>query len=112
MADRETWAKRVAEWKASGLSSPAFCAGKDFTAGGLRHWAHRLTHGEQRRPRVRLAKVVRLSKPPAPPTGSGTSSDLVVEIGAARVAVRPGCDRATLAAVLEELMAVAERAAR
>jgi hypothetical protein len=36
------WARRVAEWKSSGLTSEAYCAGRDFTAGGLRHWSHRL----------------------------------------------------------------------
>lgn len=112
MADRETWAKRVAEWKASGLSSPEFCAGKDFTAGGLRHWAHRLAHPEERRPRVRLAKVVPTSKAPASPAAAGAPPDLVVELGVARVMVRPGFDRSALAAVLEELFAAASRSAR
>src|SRR2546423_1253593 len=35
------WAERVAEWKAGGLTSAAYCEGKVFTAGGLRLWAHR-----------------------------------------------------------------------
>jgi hypothetical protein len=104
MADEETWAKRVAEWKASGLSSPAFCEGKDFTPGGLRHMAHRL--GVGRRPRkLRIAEVVRVkgARPaelPRPP-----ASEVVIELGAARVMVRPGVDRATLAAVVEVLAA-------
>jgi transposase len=106
MADQETWAKRVAEWKASGLSSPAFCEGKDFTPGGLRHMAHRLGVGRRPRPRgVRIAKVVRVdvARPPAPSPVPGSA--IVVEIGAARVMVMPGVDRATLAAVLEVLTA-------
>lgn len=98
------WAERVAEWKASGLSSPQFCEGKDFTAGGLRHWAHRLKHGGRPPAKVRVAKVVRL---PAAPAATATA-ELVVEIGAARIVVRPGFDRATLAAVIEALAARAE----
>jgi hypothetical protein len=87
------------------LSSPAFCAGKDFTPGGLRHAAHRLSHGAGRRPRVRLARVVRGEAVRrdvlrAAPDGR---TDLVVEVGRARVAVRRGFDRATLAAVLDLL---------
>jgi hypothetical protein len=114
MTDREVWAQRVAEWRASGLSSPAYCAGKDFTAGGLRHWAHRLAHGEGARSRVRLAKVVRVRRRrqearPAPGAGA---PDLVVEVGAARIAVRVGYDRATLATVLDELLAAAARCSR
>ena len=112
MADRETWAKRVAEWKASGLSSPAFCAGKEFTAGGLRHWAHRLAHGDERRPRVRLARVVRSAKAPVSPAAAGEVPGLVVELGLARLVVRPGFDRSAFAAVLEELFAAASRSAR
>ena len=42
MTTAETWAKRVEEWQASGQTSTAFCEGREFTAGGLRHWAHRL----------------------------------------------------------------------
>jgi hypothetical protein len=40
-----------------------------------------------------------------PPVVAGSEA-LVVEIGAARVAVRPGFDRATLAGVLEVLAVV------
>jgi hypothetical protein len=107
MADRETWAARVAEWKASGLSSPAFCVGKDFTAGGLRHWAHRLEHGDPaRRPRVRFARVVRTrAGAKARPSPGERISDLVVEIGGARIFVRPGFDRETVAALVEVLAA-------
>jgi hypothetical protein len=97
----------VAEWKASGLSSPAFCAGKEFTAGGLRHWAYRLQHGApQRKPRVRIARVVRTR-----PTGgrlaavADAASEVMVEVGGARIAVRPGFDRDTVAALVEVLAA-------
>jgi transposase len=105
MADEETWARRVAEWKASGLSSPAFCEGKSFSAGGLRHMAHRLSHGRrQDRPSVRVARVVRVSEPRSSHderSSAGAAAELVLDVGAARIAVRPGFDRATLAAVLE-----------
>ncbi|MGH7605075.1 MAG: IS66 family insertion sequence element accessory protein TnpA, partial [Gemmatimonadaceae bacterium] len=30
MADRATWAKRVAAWRASGQSATKFCEGRDF----------------------------------------------------------------------------------
>jgi transposase len=105
MADQETWAKRVAEWKASGLSSPAFCQGKDFTPGGLRYMAHRLGVGRSPRPqRPRIAKVVRVEAArPAEPS----PVPVVVELGAARIEVRRGIDRATLAAVVEVLTASA-----
>lgn len=97
---------RVAEWRASGLTSREFCEGKDFTAGGLRHWAHQLKRGGHAEARFRMAKVVRLPAAPAPTP----APNLVVEFGAARIVVRPGFDRATFAAVLEELTARAEAA--
>ncbi len=111
MADRETWARRVAEWKASGQSSPAFCQGKDFTAGGLRHWAHRLEHGDPpRRRRVRLARVVRSrARAESRSPGGDHPPDIVVEIGGCRIVVRPGFDRATVAALVEVLAARSAR---
>jgi len=104
----------VAEWRASGLSSPRFCAGKEYTAGGLRHWAHLLSHGKGSGLPVRVAKVVRLSRlvPATAAVPLPAGRDLVVEVGVARVVVRPGFDRALLAAVLEELVTVAARSAR
>lgn len=110
MADREMWARRVAEWKTSGLTSSAFCAGKEFTAGGLRHWAHRLRHGEpRRRVRVRLARVVRTRAGAARGAGSDPSPEVILEIGGARLAVRPGFDREMVAALVEVLAARSAR---
>lgn len=113
MADRETWARRVAEWKASGLTSAAFCKDKDFTAGGLRHSAHQLSLGDGPGRRIRLARVVRLAEPKVSLASQerrpalAASAELVVEVGVARVVVRSGFDRGALAAVLRELVAVA-----
>jgi hypothetical protein len=105
MATREIWAARVAEWKASGQSSPEFCAGKEFTAGGLRHWSHRLDHGDPPRPRrLRLARVVR-TRATERIAGGGRSSEVVLEIGGGRIVVGPGFDRETVAALVEILAA-------
>ena len=102
MADEATWAGRVAEWKASGPSSPEFCRGKDCTPGGRRHWAHKLglTSGPGE---VRLARVVRVSSLRPRPVTPVVVPDLVVEVGPARIQVRPGFDRETLAGVLDVL---------
>jgi hypothetical protein len=43
MANRtgeERWRERIEGWRASGLTSVKYCEGRDFTAEGLRHWAH------------------------------------------------------------------------
>ena len=118
------WAARVAAWRASGQTAPAFCAGKDFKPGGLRYWASQLRKGKDAAPTkdervargpqaaplpaaakeaaplepVRLARVVRAAPPtPAPETA------IVIEVGAARLAVRRGFDREVLRAVVEVL---------
>jgi hypothetical protein len=100
------WAQRATEWKASGLTSKAFCEGKDFNPDALRHWASKIrrlairTPGEGK-PALRVARVVR-----TPDKGAHSEvapEPLVVEIGRARVVVRTGFDRATLAALLELL---------
>ncbi len=96
----------MAEWRASGQTSTAFSEGKPFTASGLRHWAHRLSK-EPRPPRrlrvVRVERRRRVNEPTAP----SADASLVVELGLARVVVRPGFDRALLAAVLEVALAAA-----
>jgi hypothetical protein len=107
MADEGVWAQRVSEWKSSGLTSKAYCEGKPFTAGGLRHWAHRLRRGlQQDRAPQRIARVVRVPSQRSSREPWPAGETLVVELGAARVAVRPGFDRAMLAAVLEVLTGV------
>jgi hypothetical protein len=121
MTSAMIWSERVAGWRSSGLTSTKFCEGRDFTAGGLRQWAH-LLERDSKGPRAeggtRLARVVRVALPTrrgragsasaaareATPAGGG---GLVVEYGRARVSVSVGFDRSTLAAVLDVL---AERA--
>lgn len=113
MASRAQWAKRVTDWRRSGLTSEEFCAGKGFTAGGLRNAAHLLDRegaGSQQALAVPVARVVRASLPAArssaPPRGPDASSgdiELMVEVAGARVSVRRGCDRATLTTVLQAL---------
>ena len=133
MTNTKKWARRVTEWRSSGLTSTAYCEGKPFTAGGLRHWAHRVGKEQQRKagePAVRIGRVVRAPAPASPVSAAGSpagreaaaageqaaapgervasapvSEALVVELGAARVMVRPGFNQATLAAVLEVLAA-------
>lgn len=104
------WSERVEAWRSSGLTSKAFCEGKDFTAGGLRHWAYRLRQTRPRKPdtlAVRVAKVVPVPRGPRPPSvpESVPSVPLVLEVGGVRIAVRPGFDRPTLAAVVDVLSA-------
>ena len=94
------WVERVANWRASGQTAPAFCKGKDFSAGGLRYWASRLRGAEEAVPatKARLARVVR-GQPPAP----AAEGAIVIEVGSARLGIRRGFDPEVLRAVLEVL---------
>ena len=107
MTDRATWAKRVVDWRGSGLTSEQFCAGRDFTAGGLRNAAHLVDREARGRkaPALRMARVLRMPAPAAQSPSSTPEAAVVVELGDARVAVRAGFDRATLVSVLEVLAA-------
>ena len=108
MADEKSWAKRVTEWQASGLTAAEYCAGREFTVTALYWWSSRLRKAglEKGSPRrsIRMARVVRRTSREAAPTESGLELAVVlIERGDARVFVPPGVDRATLAIVLEAL---------
>ncbi len=118
MADAATWAKRVSDWRASGLTSIAFCTGKPYTPGGLRCWAHLLQERPRAKPKkttIRIGRVLRVpaaavaaKSAPTASTGESTpaaTAVLIVELGAARVTVPQGFDRSTLVAVLDVLAA-------
>ena len=105
----------MAEWRASGLTSTAFCAGRDFTPGGLRNAAHHVEQGARRGAKSRSVRVARVLRKPSaamelatvtevtltPPAPSEAA--VVVEIGAARMRVARGFDRETFAAVVAVL---------
>lgn len=128
---KKRWAARVAEWKASGLTSTKYCEGRDFTPGGLRHWAYRLRmtvarttapgrasspaprrayrqeKGAKtalvRQPTVQVLRVERVAMVKAANRGP-TAPLLRITLGAAKLAVPGGFDGATLRTVLDVLV--------
>jgi hypothetical protein len=104
------WQERIAEWRASGLSAKQFCQDKEFTTSALRQWVYRFKREAEAAPKapepmVRVARVVREATARVAPSRKAVlvREPLVVEIGGARICVRPGFDRATLGAVIELL---------
>jgi hypothetical protein len=104
------WAERVAAWQASGQTSVEFCAGREFTAGGLRHWAYRLRQAEAGGPKAKapVVRLARLVRTPALASAAEVGpvpevAGVLLQLGAVQVAVRRGFDRDTLAAVLDVL---------
>ncbi len=117
MTKTDTWAARVAAWRASGQTSEDYCSDKDFTAGALRHWSSRLK-------RVRALRLARVVRRRGRPRGSAaksrvetaaerdrdaTSATIEVSMGDVRVLVRDGFRRSTL---LEVLAVLEERGVR
>lgn len=98
-ATEQKWAERVQGWRESGLSATEYAEGREFSAGGLRHWAYRLkkrgAEAATSRPVVRVVRVDRAAQAAA----------LTVEIGPARLSVPAGADamalRLTIAALVD-----------
>ena len=118
MARAAEWARRVAAWRASGQTSTQFAEEQGFSCGSLRYWSSRLTRTAKQpianvlapRPekRVALARVVLASRPSETRARSRVAEPaaLVVEVGAAKVCVRPGFDASLLRAVITTLQEV------
>jgi len=129
MTNEQKWAERVVAWRASGLTSMEFSAGREFTAGGLRHWAYLLKRRAsssgappaRARPALRIARVERLQPTPARPAeasglpaapASVAPPALMIELGSSRLSVPAGFDVTTLEVVLSALAAPVGRSNR
>lgn len=93
---RKQWAKHVAKWQASGLSSEEFGPRLGVSGRCVRRWAQKLKAGPRRRARrPRLLRVEVVAAAPA------LEQPVVVHVGERKVEVVAGFSKATLAAVLE-----------
>ncbi len=103
MADRATWVKRVAAWRASGQTAAEFAKEHDFASGTLRWWSSQIgpTPAKPARPAVRIARVVRAAGAGKAAAPSGAA--VVVEVEGVRVVVGAGFDHGTLASVVDVL---------
>lgn len=112
---REKWAERVRAWRESGLSAEAFAEGKDYAASGLRWAASRLR--EEAATKQASGRGRRMTGRPAAAKASGAprflpvrvrrspavESDVVVEVGGARIRVGRGADLALVGDVVRAL---------
>lgn len=94
LSTQDLWRGRVTAWQRSGLTADAFCADKPFAASTLRWWASRL----RRAPAPTFVELRPSRAVVVPPP-----TELVVEVGAARVRLTPGFDPALLGAVVAAL---------
>ena len=113
MADAKTWAKRVAAWRASGLTCREFAEREGLGVWRtLRYWAWRLDR-ERRTAKPKLVRVVREPGPvvvPERPTAEVV--ELEVRVRGARIAVRAELEAQALSAVLEVIGTALQAAVR
>ncbi|MCK6572445.1 hypothetical protein L6V77_15260 [Myxococcota bacterium] len=112
MATPTTWKRRVAQWKASGLTAAEFAADRGYAPATLKWWSSRLNTGSVReeahapsdRPALTLplARLVVRREGSSSAGESATETPITLEVGAVRLAVRRGFD----AEVLRQLLAV------
>jgi hypothetical protein len=88
------WSERVQAWRESGQTAPAFAEGKGYSASLLRWWGSELARRSGSAKPVRVVRVVRRAQHDAL---------LTVAVGAARVEVRAGFDRALLRELVDAL---------
>ena len=93
----QQWRRRIAEWRASGLSVRAFCARRGLATPSFYAWRRALEQRDAERPAFVPVRVV----PDGLPTCAGTLE--VVLAGGRLVRVTPGFDAATLRQVLAVL---------
>ncbi|WP_437912419.1 IS66 family insertion sequence element accessory protein TnpA [Sorangium sp. So ce302] len=88
------WSERVRAWRERGETAEAFARSRGFAASTLHGWSSRLSRTE----RPRFLRLV-----PKAPAVTSSASELVVEVGGARVRVAAGFDAALLADVVRAL---------
>jgi hypothetical protein len=117
MADKTTWKRRVAEWRASGLTATQFAEGRGYAPMTLTWWAWKLgqaSRGENQRGRAEPAPAQRtedaftfarvvLAKPSVPTQPPPDGTPVIIEHGGVRVRVGRGFDASVLAEVLTVL---------
>lgn len=100
MNDAALWSRRVADWKASGLSALAFSRSKQLSASELRKWGKALAAEAAPRgsaPRVTMARVIPLGEASGP---SVSPASVVVEVADARIVVPPTFDSRALRSII------------
>ena len=97
----EIWKKRVASWRASGLTADVFSRGQPWSPNTLRWWSSRLRHEPSSAP-VPVVRMAQLMRAPA-----GDRGAVVIEVRDARlrIVIEPGAAAETVAAILGVVLA-------
>lgn len=93
---RSYWADRIAEFKGSGQSVPAWCTAHDVKIHQMRYWLKRDTQASAKKVPAWLSLDL---------SDTGLQNALLVRVGGVAVEVRPGFDPKLLVDVVKTLMA-------
>lgn len=99
MAKETEWAKRVAEWRSSGLTAAEFCASHDYSAKTLWYWSSKL--GRTSRESTPSVRLVRVARQRVAPTSSASS--ISVEVAGAKLTLHGDVDEIALRTVVMTL---------
>jgi transposase len=120
MAKASEWRRRIAEWRASGLSAAKFAESRGCSVHQVWNWAAKfrkedvartaeMAGAAQPRPvaahSIPLARVLRAPRQEFAEKPASAPGAMAVEVGGMRLVVPSGFDRGTLAMVLDEVEA-------
>lgn len=102
MAKSSEWAKRVEEWRASGLKAKDFCIDRSYSAKSLWHWSSKLGRAAEEEPARKAAvQLVRVARQTVGSTPS--AAGIVVEVAGAKVTLQGQVDATALRTVVMAL---------
>lgn len=102
----EIWKKRVASWRAGGLTAEEFSEGRPWSPKTLRWWSSRLgKKAEAAAPAVPVVRVAQLVRSSAPADRERGGTIVVEALDARlRITIEVGAERDTVAMVLGVLV--------
>lgn len=95
---RQEWEARVAAYKASGQSVPAWCAALDVKPHQLRYWIRKLDPAQTAVKSSAMWLTMEVDQ-----RSTESESGLFIRVGQATIEVKPGFDQALLADVVRTL---------
>lgn len=97
------WAERVSAWRGSGQNAFAYARAHGFSHSALRYWIKRVARPRKQSRAATMVPLVRKRPAIEPAVTQAESSEIVIEIAAARIRVSRGFDQELFAQVLRAL---------
>ncbi|MUG73015.1 IS66 family insertion sequence hypothetical protein [Paenibacillus sp. JMULE4] len=95
---QEIWTKRIAAYQESGQTMKTWCAGQNLTVHQLKYWLYKAQRPHSRAASSATFRAVAVTAP------EPENDRLWIQVGSARIAVRPGFDPHLLRDVVAALV--------